>query len=771
MLTFSLVLLLGIAFTWFIQEKKIQRLIHVNENLQKVANVLQTGLYYKGMDANYKWVNDAFCAMLHTTKDNILGKNDLDIFDEERALKHNFQEEQLLQGKNISFEEKINSPFGTRYILSQKYLLKDTHNLPYAIVGTMQDITLQKESEIKLRYQNDFVQTLINSQEQLIITTNGRKILSANSAFFEFFSVDSLEIFVKNYGACICETFSDDAPQEYLRATMDGKTWIKYLTQHSLPQTTHKVKITLNKKEYIFSVTGAKLPLKEDISAAIFTDITELEKAKEVALEAERSATIANESKSLFLANMSHEIRTPMNAIIGFSELLHEQLEEHHLQQFTATIQSAGHTLLELINDILDISKIEAGKLDIIPTPTNPYNLIKDTANIFALKLQENEIELFMEIDETIPHTLIIDEVRVRQILLNLIGNAVKFTKKGSISVIAKALSIDDAHSSIDLEVAIKDTGIGIKESQLERIFNSFEQQDGQSARQYGGTGLGLSISQKLARMMNGELYVESKEGRGSTFYLLIRNITISSVIVEEKENTSHTEQYYFEPATILVADDIENNLELVAQNLKNRSLNILKANNGKTAVEIVKDNNIDLVLMDIRMPVMDGYEATRIIKELRPELPVIALTASVMEHEFQESSRENFDGYLRKPILREKLFKELARFLTTQTVPQEPTQQEKPTQLSVITPQNKDKIIETLTTKVTPLYTQAKKSNNINDVTSFASALETLAQEYEISYFLTYVKQLQESIAIFNIMEIKKLLEEYKENLKILQS
>ena len=772
MLTFSLILLLtfGITLTWFIQEKKIKHLTQKNENLQKVANVLQTGLYYKNINGSYKWVNDTFCAMLNSTKEQIIGKTDLEIFDEERALKHTFQEEQLLQGKEIYFEEKIASRFGTRYFASQKYLLKNDEEHPYAVVGTMQDITMQKESEIELRSQSDFVQTLINSQEQLIITTNGRKILSANSAFFEFFSVDSLEEFVNNYGACICETFSDDVPKEYLRATMDGATWIEYLTQSTLTQATHKVKIVLNEQEYIFSVTGAQLPLKDHVSAAIFTDITELEEAKEAALEAERSAKIANESKSLFLANMSHEIRTPMNAIIGFSELLHEQLEEHHLQQFTATIQSAGHTLLELINDILDISKIEAGKLDIIPTPTNPYNLIKDTANIFALKLQENDVELFIEIDKTIPHTLIIDEIRVRQILLNLIGNAVKFTKKGSISVIAKALAIDDAQSSIDLEIAIKDTGIGIKESQLERIFNSFEQQDGQSAKQYGGTGLGLSISQKLARMMGGELYVESKEGVGSTFYLLIPNISISSVVVE-KESSLHEKVYHFEPSTVLIADDIENNLELVAQNLKHTPLHILKATNGQKAVDIVKEMDVDLVLMDIRMPEMDGYEAAQLIKELHPKLPIVALTASVMEHEFQDTSRKHFDGYLRKPILRSKLLHELAQFLPTHTADKDNTEEKTQLQLSKKATRNKEKIITLFAKKIAPLVTQAQKSNSMKDITTLASAIENIAQEYEIEHLLTYAKTLHESVAIFDIMEIKKLLESYEEHLSILQS
>ena len=747
--------------------EKVDELYKAKQSLENTTNALHDAIYYKDLDLKYTWVNDAFCKFTHLSREEIIGHSDLDIFDEEIGLKSHFEDEKLLQNKQSVFSEsRVRSPIGkTIYIASQKHLLVDENDQPYAIAGTITDITVQKETEIEIREQKDFVQALINSQEQLIVTTDGKKLLSANTTFLDFFAVDSLEEFQQEYGAsCICETFNKNAPEGYLQPMMGNQTWIEYLTHRTYSNEIHKAMITRGNTNFIFSVTGVKLPLKNTIRAAIFTDITELEKAKQVADD-------ANASKSQFLANMSHEIRTPMNAIIGFSELLNEQVKDEHLKQFTKTIQSAGHTLLELINDILDLSKIEAGKMEIKPSPTNPYHLIEDTANIFALKLQEKDVDLFIEIDKQIPQTIIIDEVRVRQILLNLIGNAVKFTANGSITVKATAVKIDDDASTVDLKIDVIDTGIGIKEDQLDKIFHSFEQQDGQSTKEFGGTGLGLSISQKLAHMMDGDLSVASKEGEGATFTLTIHNISISSIIVEKTPTNEAALDYHFHKATILIVDDIPNNQELVKQNFKDTQCDILSANNGAVAVEIVKTHKVDLVLMDIRMPVMDGYRAAEIIKNLYPKLPIIALTASVMEHQFEAINKEDFDGYLRKPILRANLFEELAKHLPYDRLHIQQEEQQTPYMISKEVKEHKAEILQELQKTIQPLYQQAINTNNINDAKSFATALENLAKNYNVEHLINYAQQLKLAIDIFDIMQIKKLLDSYQHNIDILQN
>jgi len=740
-------------------KERTSELSRSKKNLEDTTNAITDSIYYKDLELNYIWVNDAFCKYTHLPREEIIGSNDFDLFDEDISIKSNFQDSNILKdSKSIYFEDKIQSPIGkTIYIAAQKHALKDKNKEIYAIVGTIANITVQKETEIEIRRQKEFIQTLINSQEQIIITTDGDSLLSVNETFLDFFAVYSIENFQEEYGyKCICESFNTDAPEDYLQVMMERETWIEYVISRSYHSETIKVKITRADTDFVFSVTAAKLPGKKDIKSAVFTDITELEQAKEIAQQ-------ANASKSEFLANMSHEIRTPMNAIIGFSELLNEQIEDKRLKQFTKTIQSAGHTLLELINDILDISKIEAGKLNITTSPTNPYNLIEDTASIFSLKLQEKDLDLIIDIDQSIPQTIIIDEIRVRQILLNLIGNAVKFTAHGLIKITAKQIKINNIESTVDLKISIQDSGIGIKENQLEKIFHSFEQQDGQDNKEYGGTGLGLSISTKLASMMDGDLSVESIYGEGATFHLTLHNISISSIIVQ-KEVDKELKKYIFDSATILLVDDIQNNRELVEQNFKNTNIKIISAANGKIATQLVETENIDLVLMDIRMPVMDGYEAAKIIKSSHKELPIVALTASVMEDEFQRIKSEYFDGYLRKPVLKKHLFDELAQYLTYQIQKDEINTIPLTIKLSEKACENRELITKKLTNEIGEMYKKVQKSNNINDATNLATELLKLSEQYNIEHIETYAKALINAIEIFDITSMKKLLSGYEQ-------
>ena len=752
-------------------EQRTQELNKSKQNLENVTNALTDSIYYKDLDFNYTWVNDAFCKYAYLPREEIIGKSDFDLFDEDVSIKSNFQDSDLVQNKeSIYFEDRIQSPIGkTVYISSQKHALVDTNGKVYAIAGTISNITIQKETEIEIRRQKDFVQTLIDSQEQLIVTSNTKALISVNATFLDFFAVNSIEDFKEEYGYdCVCDTFNTQAPKGYLQKVMGNENWIDYLISRAYSNETHKVMITRNHSDFIFSVTASKLPGKGEVRSVIFSDITELEHTKELAEKAELQAKNANASKSEFLANMSHEIRTPMNAIIGFSELLHEQVENEHLKQFTRTIQSAGHTLLELINDILDISKIEAGKMNITPTPTNPYNLLEDTANIFSLKLQEKGIDLIVDIDNTIPVTIIIDEVRVRQILLNLIGNAVKFTSKGFIKLSARPILIDDEASTVDLEISVQDSGIGIKKDQIEKIFKSFEQQDGQNTKEYGGTGLGLSISTKLAKMMNGEIRVESKEGEGATFFLVIHNISISSIVVD-KEIEKARISYQFKPATILLVDDIKNNRELVQQNFKNTQITVLTAHNGKVATEIAQTQEIDLVLMDIRMPIMDGYEAAEIIKEMHPQLPIIALTASVMEDEFERVKSKNFSGYLRKPVLKANLFEEISKHLAYE-IETVNTAESKVVELSSRTKSHLEIILNTLDKELTNTFHKIQKSNNMTEAKHFAVSLLELSKQYEITHLEEYAESLLLAIEIFDIMGMKKLLGEYEQNIALLK-
>ncbi len=500
----------------------------------------------------------------------------------------------------------------------------------------------------------------------------------------------------------------------------------------------------------------------DDAIYVVWRDISKQKSLQKSLEKAKEDADAASKAKSEFLANMSHEIRTPMNAIIGFTELLSEQIEQPRLKGYVQTIKNAGNTLLTLINDILDLSKIEAGKLEITKAPVDIHTLCKDVASIFTMNLRSKNIELILNIKDNIPHALLLDEIRVRQILLNIIGNAVKFTQDGFIRLSVKAFDVNNHLSKLNLEIIIEDTGIGIPEDQLEKIFNEFEQTQGQNNRKFGGTGLGLSISQRLASMMGGKIIVESKLGVGSTFRILFYGIDIASI--SEKNTTEQTintlKNIIFQPAKILIVDDIEDNRELIIRNFEQTDIKVLSACDGVEAIAVYKEEKPDLILMDIRMPNMDGYEAAKQIKQIS-EVPIIALTASVMLDDYEKNKNENFDGYLRKPIMKYDLFNELSKFLDY-TIQEHSENSEKVFFLSTKAKDNIEAIKSFISSEIEPLIQKAKKTNNISEIKALNDKIYQLSLKYEIEPFQQYTESLHEAIDSFDIIKIQTLLNEF---------
>lgn len=371
----------------------------------------------------------------------------------------------------------------------------------------------------------------------------------------------------------------------------------------------------------------------------------------------------ANRERSAFLANISHEIRTPMNAVFGFSQLLARTRIEPHAQEYIKAIQTSGQALLALINDILDLSKIEAGRLSLNPTPTDLRELVDSTLGVFAEAASRKQIGLRATVAPAVPQTVVVDAHRLRQVLLNLLSNAVKFTDQGEVQLRVRSGPLD-AERRCTLEIEVHDSGIGIPEDKQAQLFEPFYRAVDDDER--SGSGLGLAIVARLLGLMNGRISVHSDAGRGSVFTVQLDEVPATTVaasrFVDREPDVDFADLV---PATVLIVDDVAWNRELLGAFLGEAGHQLRYAGNGREALEAARREVPDVVLMDLRMPVMDGREATRQLREqLGERAPkVIAVTASSMNRDQAILSSE-FDGFIRKPVTRESLYQALLELL-----------------------------------------------------------------------------------------------------------
>lgn len=462
---------------------------------------------------------------------------------------------------------------------------------------------------------------------------------------------------------------------------------------------------------------------------------------------AKQEADDANNMKSEFLANMSHEIRTPMNAIIGFTDILAKDMHEPTHKNYIKSVQDSSKILLTIINDILDLSKVEAGKLEIEHLPTDIRAITDEIKSIFYHKAKAKALSLNIVVDNTVPQTLITDEIRIRQILFNLISNSIKFTIEGFINIKITTSSQQDQKTNLILE--IEDSGIGISKEQQERMFDPFSQHSNQSNKEYGGTGLGLAIIKRLVELMDGTITLKSQRDVGSTFIVTLRNIEISNENISLYNKKSF--EVKFNEATVLIADDIELNRNLIQEYLKPTLLKTLIAHDGQEAIDIAKESDIDLILMDIKMPNKNGYEATQEIKAFK-EVPIIAITASVVS---DKNTKNNliFDDFLHKPLKEQELLQSMCQFLNcqTQSITETIIEKEEPSNISL-----------SQHTQLHELLQKAKTDGDIELIQEFADRLDECGEENDIESFRTIATQITSAVSSFDIGECEALLNNF---------
>ncbi|MBI4947279.1 MAG: PAS domain S-box protein [Bacteroidetes bacterium] len=541
---------------------------------------------------------------------------------------------------------------------------KDNEGNILGAFATARDITERKKSEDKFRG------LLESSPDAIVIVNSMGNIELVNFQAEKIFGYKRGEIIGKKLETLIPDRFKDihSCQRKYFFAHPHIRTMGEIIGVDLFG-------LRKNGKEFPIEVSLGPLKTADGllISAAI-RDVTKQKQASQYAIslleakiEAEKAKQKAEDStklKDVFLANMSHEIRTPMNAIIGFSDMLSRKNLGQKEREYVTMIKSAGENLLTIINDILDISKIEAGMMTFEKNNFSVKEILKSLNIMLMEKAKAKNLELLFRCEEDVPDVLLGDSVRLTQIIINLVGNAIKFTKRGKVEVNVRVLKNDldrDHDENILLGFSIKDTGIGIPQDKLEHIFERFQQADSNVARKYGGTGLGLSIAKQLIELQGGTISVKSEFKVGSTFSFYIpykKSMEVLSApeVIVKKYNMNDIRKL-----NILLAEDNPLNVKLISSLFSENSLKLQIVENGSECVGKLKENNFDIILMDMEMPVMSGYEAANVIRnEMKDNIPIIAMTAHAMAGEREKCLSLGMNDYISKPINSNLLFEKI---------------------------------------------------------------------------------------------------------------
>lgn len=407
--------------------------------------------------------------------------------------------------------------------------------------------------------------------------------------------------------------------------------------------------------------------LNNSLEQKIRERTSEIEASRQQLLKAKEEAERSTKAKSLFLSNMSHEIRTPLNGIISITEIMLREATEPNIIQMLGTVKFSADHLLEIINDILDFSKIESGKVTVEHAPFNLKEVISNLKKVMQFRADEKGIDLIVEFDPEIPERVIGDKLKTNQMLTNLLGNAIKFTSVGYVKLAVKKLETK-AEGEVQLEYVVSDTGIGIPKENLGRIFKSFTQSTQSITREFGGTGLGLTITKRLVELQNGTINVNSEENKGSAFFVRLGYKLGQSTHPDKKAPTPN-EWTELNQKKVLIVEDNRVNQFVAAKILENWGVEIVICNNGVEAIKVLSQQSFDLILLDLHMPLMDGYETCAVIRDkssgvLDHDVPVIALTADAFLDNKKQVLAAGMDDFATKPINQAELYEKMSALL-----------------------------------------------------------------------------------------------------------
>ncbi len=650
------------------------RIAERNSEIESLLRFAPDPIWFKNLALTYVAINPAALRAFGRTEDEVIGHSDHDLFSTEIATMVEARDRAVIDtGNNLSFEREICFPDTGKstFLEVLKTPVRDAHGIPIGVLSIARDITLRKATEIQLRLLSLAVD---QNPNPIFITNSDKRIEYVNDAFSDMTGYPVSEAIGKDAGFNRSGHTPASVYVELRNALKEGRAW-----KGRFYNRTRDGSDIIN-EAHIVPLSDASARISHYL--AILEDITEHERMTAEISQTRAAVAVAeaaSEAKSRFLANMSHEIRTPMNAIIGLTNLL---LDDHPLprqKKRLDQVADAAEHLLSVINDILDISKIEAGRLELTPVNFSIVNVVTKISALVSERVDSKGL-LFSTSIANLPAVLHGDAMRLTQILLNYVANAIKFTDRGCITL--KGEVLEETSRDVLVRFSVKDSGVGIAPENLPRLFKAFEQADDSISRKFGGTGLGLRINRYLAKMMGGDVGVDSAQGVGSTFWATLRLGKLSAeeaqdfFVTDASLNDAALSTGNFSSAHVLLAEDNPVNQEVALAQLLNLGVTADLASNGAEAIAAASARTYDLILMDMQMPEIDGLTATQSIRRLAgyATTPIIAMTANAFNQDRQACLDAGMNDHLAKPVRPELLHATLLKWLPKSLMTESPT-------------------------------------------------------------------------------------------------
>lgn len=653
-----------------------KKIIEENNRLSWVAKGTDNIVVITNPLGQIEWVNLPFEKLTGYTLEEVIGKKPGSFLQYEGTDERTSKQMKDAIDNRVTFKGEIRnrSKSGREYWLELSINpIFNNQNELINFIAIESDITEKKEKDLKI---SDLLSTQIaifNGVSLAIIFTDVTgHVKKVNQATLELFEYESSEIIGQLLSQIPCFDMEEIIQYNHELSVENG---VEYVPSFETFVMRTRSSGKPERREWtLISKSGKRIPIWLGVTCVknmqgeiigylgVAEDYTEHKKAQNELIQAKDQALMAVKAKDSFLANMSHEIRTPLNGIIGFTELLQQRNLPSPDREFVENIQTAGDHLLLLINDILDLSKIDSGKIELEVQPFRLREALKHVHDLLKVKATKKAIDFSLFLDAELPEVIIGDKGRLNQVLINLAGNAIKFTEEGEVTISIKKRQETDSRVSISFSV--KDTGIGISEEKLNSIFDRFIQAEASTTRKFGGSGLGLNIAKQLVELQGGKIELKSKLGQGSEFYFVLE-FEKTKQFVENFQKSENSGQHVDHSVTILMCEDNEMNQRLAKTVIANFGFHLDIANNGKEGIELLRQKSYDLILMDLQMPEMDGYQATKYIRnEMKSNIPIIAMTAHSLVGEQQKCFDIGMNGYVSKPYKQQDLLQKIQEFI-----------------------------------------------------------------------------------------------------------